>query len=445
MLGAQTLCRLARDEIIQLRQEGCDTTVLEELLEACEGAADSYVQGRLTDLFEMARRMRPGPDFPYDEPSDLAGIREAAPKDAERWTGEGLAEDWVRDRLTGAWLGRCVGCMMGKPVEGKTRGEIELILRAADAYPLEDYFPVVETPPEGVSYSPASDPCLAPNIDRAVRDDDTDYTVLGLMLMEEHGPDFSPGDVAHAWLSRLPFLSTYTAERAAMRNLINELPPPETARWMNPYREWIGAQIRADGLAYCAPGQPELAATWCHRDASISHTKNGIYGEMFFGALIAAALGAEHLEACIQRALAEIPENCRLASAVRTCVEWCAEDGSWEDTWKRIMADWGDYHAVHTINNALLCVMALLHGKGDVRRSIAIAVMSGLDTDCNGATVGSVLGALRGSQAIPVDLAAPLSNTLETALSGVTRLSISDLVERSVAVAMGGTSDGPAR
>lgn len=437
MLTAQTLRTLARDEIIQLQQEGCDTTVLEELLASTEGADDGITQGRLVDFFEMALRMRPAPEFPYSEPSELGQIREQAPTDVERWTADDLSEDWVRDRLTGAWLGRCIGCMMGKPVEGRNRWEIELILREADAYPLEGYFPALESAPEGVSYRPSDDPCLAPNVDHGVRDDDTDYTVLGLMLIEEHGVRLTSHNVPGAWLARLPYMRTYTAERAAMRNFINEIMPPDSARWMNPYREWIGAQIRADGLAYCVPGRPQLAATCCHRDASISHTKNGIYGEMFFGAMIAAALGAEHLDACIWRALAEIPENCRLAEAVRECVVWCDEDGTWEQTWERIIEKYGHYHNVHTINNALLCVMGLLHGEGDLRRSVAIAVMGGLDTDCNGATVGSVMGALLGSQGIPDDLADPLDDTLETALSGVARLRISDLVERSLAVGQG--------
>lgn len=437
MLTAQTLRTLARDEIIQLWQEGCDATVLEELLTSTEGAADSYVQGRMADFFEMARRLRPTSDFPYHEPSGLREIREATPKDAERWTAEDLTEDWLRDRLTGAWLGRCIGCMMGKPVEGRSREEIEGILRQADAYPLEGYFPALDAPLEGVAYKPGSHNTLAPNIDHAVRDDDTDYTVLGLMLIEEHGVRMESANVVEAWLTRLPWLRTYTAERAAMRNFVNEVEPPASARWMNPYREWIGAQIRADGFAYCAPGKPQLAATYCHRDASVSHTKNGIYGEMFFGAMIAAALGAEHLDACIWRALAEIPENCRLAEAVRRCIAWCETDASWEQTWERIMADYDHYHDVHTINNALLCIMGLLHGEGDLRRSVAIAVMGGLDTDCNGATVGSVLGALLGSEGVPDDLADPLNDTLETALSGVTRLSISELVERSLSVAIG--------
>jgi ADP-ribosylglycohydrolase len=80
--------------------------------------------------------------------------------------------------------------------------------------------------------------------------------------------------------------------------------------------------------------------------------------------------------------------------------------------------------------------MALLHGEGDLRRSVAIAVMGGLDTDCNGATVGSVMGALLGADGVPDDLAGPLNDTLETALSGVAQLRISDLVERSLRVAL---------
>ncbi len=436
MLSAKTLLTLARDEITQLREEGCGTTVLDEVLASCDGAPDGVVQDRLADFFEMARRLKSSPGFAYEEPSKLDAIRAARPQDADRWTAEGLSEAWLRDRLTGAWLGRCIGCMMGKPVEGQRRESIEAILRAADAYPLSGYFPVLETVPEGVSYKAASDDCLAPNITHGVRDDDTDYTVLGLMLVEQAGGEPASADVVAAWLSRLPYQRTYTAERAAMRNFICDVMPPESALWMNPYREWIGAQIRADGFAYCAPGRPELAATYCFRDATVSHTKNGIYGEMLFGAMIAAALGAEDLEACIWRALAEIPENCRLAEAVRECMAWCAEDGTWEQTWERIMADYGHYHGVHTINNALLCVMGLMHGGGDLRRSIAIAVMAGLDTDCNGATVGSVLGALLGAQGVPDDLATPLNDTLETALSGVTRLQISDLVERSLRAGM---------
>ncbi len=35
-----------------------------------------------------------------------------------------------------------------------------------------------------------------------------------------------------------------------------EFMPPETALIRNPYREWIGAQIRADLWGWVSPAQP---------------------------------------------------------------------------------------------------------------------------------------------------------------------------------------------
>lgn len=87
---------------------------------------------------------------------------------------------------------------------------------------------------------------LAGHINRMVRDDDIDYTIINLHILEKYGLKFTTMDVGEAWLSLLPYLQVYTAERVAYRNLVNGLKPPETATYMNPYREWIGTQIRAD-------------------------------------------------------------------------------------------------------------------------------------------------------------------------------------------------------
>jgi len=437
MLSGDTLRQLAADELVQLEQEGCEVAQLRERYEqVLLGETDDPAQAgqaALMEFFGQAAELTPAAGWPYEEPSDLEGIRAARPETDRARTA--IDEATLRDRTAGAWLGRCIGCMMGKPIEGKSREEIEAILRAADAYPLTGYFPVVENVPEGISYPPPDDPCLAPNITRGVRDDDTDYTTLGLHIIEQFGPQVTPGQIVQEWLVRLPHHRTYTAERAAMRNWVNEIMPPESARYMNPYREWIGAQIRADGWAYCAPGWPERAAEYAWRDACTTHTKNGIYGEMFFGALIAACFATDDLSEALSLALAEIPEKSRLAEALAECLGWCEQDETWEQTWERIIEKYGHYHRVHTINNALLCLMGLLHAGGDMRRAIAIAVMGGLDTDCNGATVGSVMGALLGEAGVPRDLSEPLNDTLEVALAGMPLLKISDLVDRTLEMA----------
>src|SRR5205823_6635998 len=166
-----------------------------------------------------------------------------------------------------------------------------------------------------------------------------------------YGPDFTAAHVGHAWQMKLPYLLVYTAERVAYRNLVDGLTPPETASYRNPYREWIGAQIRADLRGWACPGAPERAAELAFRDAALSHVKNGIYGEMFFAAAIAAAFATESVEKALDVGLSEIPANCRFAEAIHETMRWVREDGDPERTTDRIHEVYGRYHRVHTINN----------------------------------------------------------------------------------------------
>lgn len=433
MPSLEALKQLAHDELIQLAEEGCDVADLKSLHDQTVAMPAGKATVQLARFFDLAAKCQPVADFPFQEPSDLPGIRAARRKGPRRMP---VHESSLAERIQGAWLGRCAGCMLGKPVEGWTKQDIRGILEFAGEYPLEDYFPQVSNPPEGMrAYHSKGNPCLRGNIKFGVRDDDTDYTLLGLHILEAHGPEFTPANVAAEWLGRLPYHRVYTAERAAYRNLVDDIQPPESAVVMNPYREWIGAQIRCDGFAYCAPGWPEKAAEFAFRDASVSHTKNGIYGEMFFGALIAACMATDDLLEAIKIARAEIPNKSRLAQAIDDTVRWCAKDPDWETTWDRMNAKYGHYHPVHTINNAVVVLMGCLHAKGDLEKAICVSVMGGLDTDCNGATAGSVMGALLGASAVPDKWSAPLRNTLHSSLEGMNVSKISDLSARTLKVA----------
>jgi len=265
-----------------------------------------------------------------------------------------------------------------------------------------------------------------------VRDDDTDYTIIGLRLMERYGKEVTPIDVAKFWLDNIPYTNTYTAERVAYRNFVNDIWPPDSATYRNPYREWIGAQIRADAWGYACPGRPQEAATLAFRDACISHERNGIYGELWVAAMLAAAFFAAEPEQVVRIGLSEIPRECRLAEAIENIIRWHAEDGSADETFDRILDVYGEYHAVHTINNAALVAAALLWGEKDFTRSISLAVMGGLDTDCNGATVGSIVGTMLGAEGIPEKWASPLNDRLESIVAGATDSRISDLAERTL-------------
>lgn len=226
-------------------------------------------------------------------------------------------------------------------------------------------------------------------------DDDTNYTVLSLKLIQHYGRNFRPNDVLEAWLSWLPMFATCTAERVAYRNAASGLTAPMTAQKMHPYREWIGAQIRGDFFGCINPGRPRKAAHMAWHDASVSHVKNGIYGKMFAAAMIAKAAVFQGLQSVVGCGHKEIPATSRLAESVRRVLSWHASGISWKDVvqWIHLQYDeWNPHDWCHTNSNAMIVTAALLYGRGNFGHSICMAEQSAFDTDCNGATVGSILG-----------------------------------------------------
>jgi len=418
---------LLMGEVEQLEQEGCDVS---DFKAEVAGLTDATPQEAMLVLYDRLSQLRPAPAFPYVEPSDLEGIRLARAQSTLAPVPN-LAEETLKDHILGAWLGRCAGCTLGKPVEGFTQAQVEAYLKAAGAYPLADYIPLLDPLPEGIQLHPSFVDTVRGRISYMSRDDDTDYTIIGLHVLEKYGPNFTSENVGEAWQNMLPYNMVFTAERIAYRNLVNELPIPQTASFRNPFREWIGAQIRADGFAYAAAGRPRLAAEMAFRDAAISHVKNGIYGEMLAAAMIAKAFTTRDVYHIIQAGLDEIPQKSRLAEAVRQVLAWKKECPTWEEAFAKVFQAYSKYFWVHTINNAALVLIALLYGEGDLGKSISISVMAGWDTDCNGATVGSILGAMLGAKALPQAWVGQFNDTLHSAVFGFDQARISDLAMRS--------------
>jgi ADP-ribosylglycohydrolase len=417
------------DELLQRRESGYE---VDDLAGAVERAT---VDGSGTDrerLLEELERRPLRSDWSYEEPSDWSGIQAAIPQASAVRLPEPGGD--LRDRLAGAWLGRCAGCNLGKPVEGWSRQKIRRYLDAANAYPIDDYLPRLDPFPEGLTLNWCWPETTRGNIRFMARDDDTDYTILGLHVLEEHGFDFGPEAVAEEWQDHLPFTQTYTAERAAYRNLIHGHRPPQTATVRNPYREWIGAQIRGDMWGYVSPGDPAEAARLAFNDASLSHTQNGIYGEMWASVLIACCFAERDLKTAIEASLAFIPPRSRLEEAIRHVLELYDAGRSWNETRDEIETRYGHYSFVHTINNSTLVTAALLWGGGDFTRTIGLAVEGGWDTDCTGATTGSIFGATFGVRALPARWVDPLGDRIRSAIAGFDNSRISDLVERTEAL-----------
>ena len=396
-----------------------------------EHARDAARDGDLARLEKIRRHLgqleRDG-EWPYDEPTEEEELRHLTVSvEASPWDRSSLPE-----RIRGAWLGRTIGNTLGKPIEGLNRSEVEIYLRAAGQWPQSGYVPLLDPLPAGVNRLHPSAPfATRGRFTDVPRDDDIDWTILNLHLLEVHGAALTTDAVAAAWLDRLPFTQTYTAERAAYRNLILGLRPPATATHLNPYREWIGALIRGDVFGYVHPGDAGAAARLALIDARLSHVANGLYGEMWVAGLVAAALASESVAEAVRASLTVVPPNSRLAHVIRAVMRLF--DAGVD---RGAALDWiddnvGQYSWVHTLNNAALIVVALLWGR-DLMDAAAISISGGRDTDSTTATVGSVFGAVHGASAIPAELIGTTHVQVRSAVRDFDRITIDDLVTRTL-------------
>ena len=426
-------------ELRQLEEEGRDTARLRGRFASLIRSKDRSLQSeknrlRAQRLLDDAQLLPLRPAYTYAEPSDLAAIRRHCSAMPRGVGGTKLSKPQMLDRLHGAWLGRCIGCYLGKPIEGVHSTELWPFLKETGQWPLRKYITLHHKPSLRKKYRRMYMRQAITRLEYMPVDDDTNYTTMGLLILEQYGKGFSPADVATFWMGNMPMLSACTAERVAYRNLANQMQPPASAAWRNPYREWIGAQIRADGFAYCAAGKPRLAAEFAWRDAGISHVKNGIYGAMLFAALIAHAPYAADIRSMLRVGLSCIPRTSRLHERVRMVIEWHKSGVTFDEVTEKIHSLWNENNPhdwCHSISNAVICVAALLWGEGRFGDSICKAVQLCFDTDCNGATVGSIVGMIHGASDIPTQWTSRLNDTLHTSLSGNNVVRISDLAQRT--------------
>ncbi|MGV9427732.1 ADP-ribosylglycohydrolase family protein [Streptomyces sp. NPDC003656] len=355
-----------------------------------------------------------------DEPTEWTALKEACPD----WPAPRERTGVSPDALEAAWLGRAAGCLLGKPVERLPLDGIRALAEAAGNRPLTTWFTAKGVPAELLARHPwnrrSAGTSLAENIDGMPEDDDLNYPLLGLLLLRRHGRAFTTDQVAALWLDELPPGRTFTAERVAFRNLLDGIEPPRTARYRNPFREWIGALIRADVHGWTHPGDPAAAAEQAYRDAVLTHTANGVYAAVFTAAVLAAAATGTHdVHACLRTGRTVVPDRSRLAGALDHAVQLAHEHDDFDDVVDQLHARYdATHHWVHALPNTALIAAALTHADGDFSGSICRAVSGGWDTDSNGATAGSIAGLLAGSpEALPERWRAPLKNRLATSVA----------------------------
>ncbi|OGF44686.1 MAG: hypothetical protein A2452_07860 [Candidatus Firestonebacteria bacterium RIFOXYC2_FULL_39_67] len=290
-----------------------------------------------------------------------------------------LSKKEYYDKMYACWLGKNIGGTFGAPYECKK------YLNSLDFY----------TPvPNG----------SAPN-------DDLDLQLVWLKLLEDKKGIPEIEDFAEYWKK---YTSIYPWDEYGFcaRNLDRGLLPPISGCFENFYIDNMGSPIRSEIWACLFPGNPEVAAEMAWKDSVMDHTGGeGLYGEMFWAAVESAAFVEKDPKTLINIGLAMIPCYSEISRVIRDAV-WCFENKIvWADARNRIVEAYGNNHPCHAVPNHGFTILGWLYGK-DFGDKLCKAVNCGYDTDCTGATLGSLLGIIGGRKAIPEKWLKPIGENI---------------------------------
>ncbi|MFO8018333.1 MAG: ADP-ribosylglycohydrolase family protein [Promethearchaeia archaeon] len=338
-------------------------------------------------------------------------------------------------RVLGSWYGRIIGDFVGYPLEFRPYCYIKRKYGELKYYPKE--------------------------IDHDYVNDDEMYEICALIALEEYGPDLTAKEIAKVWKNRL-YKQNFTAEKITLKNLREEeLWPPESGTHENYYYDAIGAQMRADIWGQITPGCPEMAKKYAEMDGSISHTGIGIQGEVYIAVMISHAFFIDDIRKNIEKSLEYLPsaeESLFTQMVLKAQKIYKKYPENFRDARKELINYWHQVRktklkqglsllsnrrikflnriisGVHVLPNIGIIILSLLYGSKDTEdplgRSVCIAAMMGLDTDCNCGNIGALLGAKLGDQEIPNKWKSPLQNRFNTYVKGYEHWKITELAER---------------
>lgn len=284
----------------------------------------------------------------------------------------------IRTRINGCWLGKAIGGTLGTPHEGKP-GPLDL----------EFYDPI----PTGV----------LPN-------DDLDLQIVWLHhLLASKAQEVTPALLSQAWQAFVGF--PFDEYAICLRNSAYGLNDERLGSFDNWFSECMGAAIRSELWACLAPGDPERAAGFAWADAVCDHAGDGVWAEIFFAALEAAAFTEQNRDRLIDCGLDFLPGESRVRRAIIDTRRWWAKSGDWLTVRNQIHEAYGNNNFTDVGANLGYTILGWLAGGGDFGQSILLANNCGADTDCTAATLGSILGIIDPA-GIPQKWKAPVGTTI---------------------------------
>jgi ADP-ribosylglycohydrolase len=291
-------------------------------------------------------------------------------------------EKELLDRIYACWIGKSIGGTLGTPFEGRK----ELL----DVTGFN---------------SPPGKPL--PN-------DDLDLQLVWLRALENYGPlGVNERVLGEYWINYIP--PNWNEYGIGKNNMKAGLPPPLSGDYNNAWKHSNGAWIRSEIWACCTPGRPDLVTRYAYYDACVDHgTGEGTYAEIFTATVESAAFVEKDREKLIDIGLSYLPEDCRVTRSIRIVLDGYHKKLDWKTVREQVLKDSEDLGWFQAPANVAFVVLGWLYGEGDFKKSLLTAVSCGDDTDCTGATLGSILGIIGGYENIPKDWIAYVGDDIIT-------------------------------
>jgi ADP-ribosylglycohydrolase len=299
-----------------------------------------------------------------------------------------INEAEFRDKVYACWLGKNIGGTLGMPFEGKK-----------EVNNVTFYTKIKEGEPAA--------------------NDDLDLQILWLKAMEENNYRVDAYTLGEYWLKYVPV--NWNEYGIGKVNMKLGLMPPLSGEYNNAkWKTSNGAWIRSEIWACLAPGNPMLAARFAWNDACVDHgCSEGTYAEIFTATLESAAFVEKDMNKLIQFGLSSIPPDCKVTKAINSALGAKKEGKTWEQAREAVIAATEDLGWFQAPRNVAFTIIGWLYGDNDFGKSICIAINCGDDTDCTGATLGSIMGIIHGTGIIPDKWKAPIGDGIKTvAVSG---------------------------
>ncbi len=316
-----------------------------------------------------------------------------------------LNEADFRDRVFACWLGKNIGGTLGMPFEGKRE-------------------------PQNISFYTnlkSGEPAA---------NDDLDLQILWLKALQEHDGRVDARILGEYWLKYVPV--DWNEYGVGKRNLRLGLLPPLSGEYNNAqWKHSNGAWIRSEIWACLAPGCPALATQMAREDACVDHgAAEGTLAEIFTAAIESAAFIEKDRDRLIAIGLSMIPANSQLAGAIRAAVDAKKAGKDWKAAREDVIQASARTGWFQAPRNVAYTMLGWLYGEGDFGKSLCIAVGCGDDTDCTGATLGSIFGILHGTRGIPENWSQPVGLKIKTvAIAGFEHANdLNELTDQTVAM-----------